>query len=346
MSQAAATPVLDVRDLVTRFETRAGPVHAVNGISYTLHAGESLALVGESGSGKTVSALSLLGLVPPPGRVEGGRVLLNGRDLLGLSRRAWQDVRGKEIAMVFQDPMTSLNPVLTVGRQLTGPMRRHLGMSRRAAEDEAAALLARVGIPDARERLSDHPHRFSGGQRQRIVIAMALACRPAVLVADEPTTALDVTIQAQIVALVRELQEELGTAILWITHDLALVAGLVDRVAVMYGGTLVEEAPVDDLFARPSHPYTRGLLASLPEGSAGTGPLPTIEGRPPDLLDPPSACPFAPRCGWVEQRCRAELPRLRPVAPGHASACWRWEELGGAPGEVGASVEDPGEEPR
>ncbi|MGD2070497.1 MAG: ABC transporter ATP-binding protein [Gemmatimonadota bacterium] len=323
-------PVLEVRGLTTRFHTRSGIVHAVNGVSWTLHEGRSLALVGESGSGKTVSALSLLGLVPHPGRIEGGRVILNGRDLLDLSPKGWQGVRGREIAMVFQDPMTSLNPVLTVGRQLAEPMRRHLGMSRRAAADEAVALLARVGIPDARDRLGDHPHEFSGGQRQRIVIAMALACRPAVLVADEPTTALDVTIQAQILALIRELQAQLGMAILWITHDLALVAGLVDRVAVMYGGTIVEEADVDALYARPRHPYTRGLLASLPDPETG-GRLKVIEGRPPDLVGAPTGCPFAPRCPWAADRCHAEVPPLRPVAAGHASACWRQGDVDAEP---------------
>ncbi|MEQ9401421.1 MAG: ABC transporter ATP-binding protein [Longimicrobiales bacterium] len=326
-SAGASSPVLEVRDLVTRFHTRAGVVHAVNGISYTLRAGEALALVGESGSGKSVSALSLLGLVPPPGRVERGSVKLEGRDLLDLSPKAWRDVRGREIAMVFQDPMTSLNPVLTVGRQVAEPMRRHLGYSRARAAEASAALLTRVGIPDAEKRLADHPHEFSGGQRQRIMIAMALACRPAVLIADEPTTALDVTIQAQIVALVKELQAEMGMAILWITHDLALVAGLVDRVAVMYGGTIVEEAGVERLYADPRHPYTRGLLASLPSGDGARGRLASIDGRPPDLREEPRSCPFAPRCAWAVDRCRQERPPLLDVAPGHRSACWRWNEL-------------------
>lgn len=322
-------PVLDVRDLTTRFRTRSGTVHAVNGVSFSLRPGESLALVGESGSGKTVTALSLLGLVPPPGRVEGGRVLLGGRDLLGLPPKEWREIRGREIGMVFQDPMTSLNPVLTVGRQLAEPMRHHLGMSKREAADEAAALLGRVGIPNARDRLSEHPHQFSGGQRQRIGIAMALACRPAVLIADEPTTALDVTIQAQIVALIRALQREMGMAILWITHDLALVAGLVDRVAVMYAGTVVEEAGVDALYGAPAHPYTRGLLASLPEvaSESETGRLASIEGRPPDLRTAPVACPFAPRCAWALARCREEIPCLEAVGEGHRSACWRRNDL-------------------
>jgi len=335
-----SAPALEVRGLVTRFHTGQGVVHAVNGVSYRLEAGEGLAIVGESGCGKSVAALSLMGLVPHPGRVEGGEVLLGGRDVLHLRPREWEAVRGREIAMVFQDPMTSLNPVLTVGAQLTESLRKHLGMDAPAAWAEAAELLRLVGIPDAGSRLKDHPHQFSGGQRQRIVLAMALACRPSVLIADEPTTALDVTIQAQIVALVKELQRKLGMAILWITHDLALVAGLVDRVAVMYAGAFVEEAPVEELYRNPRHPYTVGLLRSLP--SVREGPrrkLTAIEGRPPDLLDLPVGCSFAPRCPWAEARCRASAPGLLPVGQGHASACWRWEAVGlaaPAPAEGGA----------
>jgi len=328
-SLADRGPVLQVRGLTTRFETSRGVVHAVNGISYSLEAGESLAIVGESGSGKSVSALSLLGLVPPPGRVVAGEVRLDGRDLLGLSPRAWQDVRGNEIAMVFQDPMTSLNPVLTVGRQLAEGIRRHLGLSRADARIEATRLLELVGIPSAPARLDDYPHEFSGGQRQRIMIAMALSCRPSVLIADEPTTALDVTIQDQIVQLVKELQVELGMGIIWITHDLALVAGLVDRVAVMYAGSIVEEAEVDDLYHAPRHPYTIGLLGSMPsiERGRGRGRLPAIEGRPPDLREEFVRCPFADRCAYAIDRCRAEKPVLEAVAAGHRSACWRRTEL-------------------
>ena len=323
------SPLLEVRDLVTRFASDEGTVHAVNGISWSLDAGESLALVGESGSGKTVGALSLLGLLPPGGAVVGGEALLDGRDLLRLGAGELRDVRGRRIAMVFQDPMTSLNPVLTVGRQLTEGLRRHLGMSAAEARGEAIDLLALVGIPDPASRLDDHPHRFSGGQRQRIMIAMALSCRPAVLIADEPTTALDVTIQAQIVALVKDLQARLGMAILWITHDLALVASLVDRVAVMYAGHIVEEAPVRALYRDPRHPYTLGLLRSMPgRPDAGKGRLTPIEGRPPDLREDIRSCPFAPRCRWAVARCHAERPPLLTVSGGHASACWRWEELG------------------
>jgi oligopeptide/dipeptide ABC transporter ATP-binding protein len=336
----AAPPVLSVRGLVTRFPTRQGTVHAVNGVSVDLSAGESLGIVGESGCGKTVTALSLLGLVPAPGRVVAGAVVLNGRDVLGLPRRAWADVRGREIAMVFQDPMTSLNPVLTVGRQLTEGLARQRGLSSAEARKEAAELLRVVGIPDADARVQEYPHRLSGGQRQRVMLAMALACRPAVLVADEPTTALDVTVQAQIVALVKELQARLGMAILWITHDLALAAGLVDRLAVMYAGSFVEQAPVREIYARPRHPYTAALLRSLPAAGTAGGAgrrLAAIEGRPPDLLEAPSACAFAPRCPLATAACRARVPPLAEVSPGHATACLRWEEVGAwaPPGGIG-----------
>jgi oligopeptide/dipeptide ABC transporter ATP-binding protein len=323
-----SAPVLSVRGLVTRFSTREGTVHAVNGISYDLAAGETLAIVGESGCGKSVGALSLLGLVPPPGRVEAGEVVLNGRNVLDLPERALQEVRGREIAMVFQDPMTSLNPVLTVGRQLTEGLVRHRALSPREARAEAVELLRLVGIPNAEERLSDHPHRLSGGQRQRVMIAVALSCRPSVLVADEPTTALDVTIQAQIVALVERLQAQLGMAILWITHDLALVAGLADRVVVIYAGSIVEEAPVRALYARPRHPYTAALLRSLPSAEGRRRRLTAIEGRPPSLFEPPSQCAFAPRCPLAAPSCRAGVPPLVPVEAGHASACLRWQEVG------------------
>ena len=327
---SAATRVLEVRDLVTRFHTESGVVHAVNGISYALDAGEALAIVGESGSGKTVSALSLMGLVPdPPGSVEGGEVLLNGHSLLGLSPKHWRRVRGREIAMVFQDPMTSLNPVLTIGHQMTDPLRRHMGLTRAEARERAVEMLSLVDIPNAADRLSAYPHQFSGGQRQRVMIAMALSCEPAVLIADEPTTALDVTIQAQIIELVQQLREELGMAIIWITHDLAVVAGLVDRVAVMYAGHIIEEAPVGQIYDRPRHPYTLGLLRSMPTLGAPTrARLPSIEGSPPDPSAPSGGCPFAPRCPYVVERCRSELPPLIATGQRARSACWRWEEVG------------------
>jgi len=322
------TPLLQVRDLVVRFHTETGPVYAVNGISWTLAQGEALAVVGESGAGKTVSVLSLLGLLPGTGRVEGGEALFRGRDLLRLPPAELRDVRGRDIAIVFQDPATSLNPVLTVGRQITEGLRYHLGASAADARARAVELLDLVGIANPRARLSDHPHELSGGQRQRVMIAMALACGPAVLVADEPTTALDVTIQAQIVDLVKRLQAELGMAIVWITHDLALVAGLVDRVVVMYAGTVVENAPVADLYARPSHPYTRGLLRSVPTVEPERRKrLRSIDGAPPDLREKPAGCPFAPRCAWAVERCRRETPSLASVSGEHRSACWRWREL-------------------
>ena len=320
--------LLEVQNLVTRFYTEEGTVHAVNGVSYTLDKGESLAIVGESGSGKSVSVLSIMGLIPnPPGKVEGGEVLFNGRNLLQLSPRQVRDIRGKEMAMVFQDPMTSLNPVLTIGLQLTEALERHLDMNAEAAKQRAVELLNLVGIPNAEARFNDYPHQFSGGQRQRIGIAMALLCSPSLLIADEPTTALDVTIQAQIMELVAQLQQQLGMAIIWITHDLGVVAGLVEKVAVMYGGFIVEIAPVRDLYKRTSHPYTLGLLESIPTIEGSDAQLIPIPGLPPDLLQAPTGCPFAPRCRFVIDRCREENPSLLPVTPNHQSACWRWEEI-------------------
>jgi oligopeptide transport system ATP-binding protein len=321
--------MLQVRGLSTRFFTTRGEVHAVRDMSYQLARGESLAIVGESGSGKSVSALSLMGLVPSPGRVVAGEVILGGTNLLELSGREWRAVRGTQIAMVFQDPLTSLNPVLTIGYQLTEGLRRHLRKSKHEAREEAVRLLELVGIPGAEQRLGEHPHAFSGGQRQRIMIAMALACRPSVLIADEPTTALDVTIQDQIVRLVKELQAEFGMSIVWITHDLALVAGLVDRVIVMYAGSIVEEAPVRQLFSDPRHPYTKGLLESMPSiQRPGSERLTAIPGRPPDLRSSFLGCPFAERCSHALDRCRSEPQTLSPVAgaAGHASACLRRDE--------------------
>lgn len=323
------THLLEVRNLVTRFYTEEGVVHAVNGISYTLNQGESMAIVGESGSGKSVSVLSVMRLIPqPPGRVENGEVLFNGRNLLELSDREMRRIRGREIAMIFQDPMTSLNPVLTIGRQLTEALIWHLNMKEGEAKNRATEMLELVGIPSARDRLSDYPHQFSGGQRQRIMIAMALSCNPSLLIADEPTTALDVTIQAQIVELVKQLQEKLGMAIIWITHDLGVVAGLVEKVAVMYAGYIVEEAAVRDLYKNPSHPYTLGLLQSLPKVDAREKTrLVSIKGLPPDLREEPDHCPFAPRCPYVVDRCWEENPPLLPAGPNQTSACWRWQDV-------------------
>ncbi len=319
--------LLEVKNLVTRFRTRDGIVYAVNGISYQLDKGESLAIVGESGSGKSVSVLSLMGLIPnPPGEVVAGEVIFQGQDLLKLSPRALRDIRGKDITMIFQDPMTSLNPVLTVERQLTEGLRRHEQLSREEARERAVEMLTLVGIPNAADRLKDYPHQFSGGQRQRIMIAIGLACNPALLIADEPTTALDVTIQAQILALVQRLKQHFGMAVIWITHDLGVVAGLVDKVMVMYAGFIIEKAPVFDLYKRTSHPYTLGLLQSLPKVDAHDRQrLSPIDGSPPDLTHQPIHCPFAPRCRFAVAECWQAIPPLVRVAPHHEAACFRWE---------------------
>ena len=323
------TRLLDVKNLTTRFYTEDGVVHAVNGISYTLDEGESLGIVGESGSGKSVGVKSIMGLIPsPPGRVDDGEVIFNDRDLLQIPKEELRRVRGREIAMIFQDPMTSLNPVLTIGLQMTEALELHLGMNKEQANSRAVEMMALVGIPDARERLKDYPHEFSGGQRQRIGIAMALSCNPSILIADEPTTALDVTIQAQIIELVLKLKEQLGMAIIWITHDLAVIAGMVDKVAVMYAGFIVEMAPVHELYKKTAHPYTLGLLESLPQVDAAEKQrLIAIEGLPPDLLMEPTYCPFAPRCRYVVDRCYQENPPMHAIAPDHYSACWRAEEV-------------------
>ena len=324
-----APTVLEVDGLRTVFGTREGAVHAVNGVSFRLREGELLGVVGESGSGKSVTMMAMLKLLPsPPARIEGGRVIFEGRDLARLRPKELRAVRGRSIGFVFQDPMTSLNPVFTVGYQLMEPLRTHLGMSKPAARARAAELLTMVGIPSAEERLGDYPHQFSGGQRQRVMIAIALACEPRVLIADEPTTALDVTIQAQIIALVKDLRERLGTAVVWITHDLGVVAGIADRVMVMYGGQVAEIAPVDDLYANPTHPYTRALLETLPRVEAHRhDKLRTITGQPPILTAPPSACPFAPRCPQAHDRCRAANPPLIDIGDGHAAACWLAERI-------------------
>jgi len=323
--------LLDLRDLMTRIPIEGGGVvSAVNGVSFRVARGESLALVGESGSGKSMAALSILGLLPGPGRVTSGQALFNGRDLLALPPEAMAGVRGREIGIVFQDPATSLNPVLTIGRQLTEGLRQHFQLSEAARLDRALELLALVGIADAKDRLASYPHEFSGGQRQRILIAMAVACEPSLLIADEPTTALDATIQAQIVELLKGLQRRLGMAMLWITHDLALVAGLAERVAVMYAGSIVENAPVRDLFRRPRHPYTLGLLKAMPRKDArhhGGDRLVPIPGSPPDLRGQIAGCAFAPRCTMAVDDCRAGRPPLVPVGPGHEAACFKSEEL-------------------
>ena len=315
--------ILDVRDLRVEFHTEEGVVHAVNGISYQLHKGETLGIVGESGCGKSVSVLSIMRLLPVPPAVIHGSILFNGRDLLQLSEDEMRKVRGAQIGMVFQDPLTSLNPVLTIGYQLMEPLQLHLGMSKEEARKRAAELLEMVGIPEASERLDDYPHQFSGGMRQRVMIAMAMACNPPLLIADEPTTALDVTIQAQIVDLMKQLRDEIGMSLIWITHDLGVVAGLAERVIVMYAGFIVEEALIDDLYENPRHPYTKALLNSLPrmDGSPGEK-LESIEGLPPDLLTLPPGCPFAPRCKFAREICFEKRPPLEEIAPGRRLACW------------------------
>ena len=318
------TELLSVEGLETQFRTREGIVHAVNGVSFTLREGETLGIVGESGCGKSVTVMSMLRLIPsPPGKVVAGRAIFQGKDLLSMSDEEIRHIRGAQISMVFQDPMTSFNPVLTIGRQVAEPLEIHMGLSRKQALERAAEMLAMVGIPNARERLNDYPHQFSGGMRQRVMIAMALITAPQILIADEPTTALDVTIQAQIIDLVKRLRDELGMAIIWITHDLGIFAGLADRVAVMYGGYIIEMAQVDELYAHPTHPYTIGLLGSLPRmDETGHRRLTSIDGLPPVLLEKPNYCPFAPRCKYAVDRCWNENPPLMQVAPEHQVACW------------------------
>jgi len=316
--------LLQVKGLRTQFFTQDGVVHAVNGISYDLAEGETLGIVGESGCGKSVGVLSVMRLIPqPPGRIVGGEVLFGGRDLLKIDEAEMRQVRGNKIAMVFQDPMTSLNPVLTINQQVSEALELHLGMDKAQARKRTIELLEMVNIPKAAERIDDYPHQFSGGMRQRVMIAMGLSCNPQLLIADEPTTALDVTIQAQIVDIVKRLKQELGMAIIWITHDLGVVAGLADRVAVMYAGYIIEMADVKDLYADPRHPYTLGLLHSIPRLDAERkSKLTPIEGLPPDLIDMPAGCPFAPRCSYAIERCLIENPQLETVARRHQVACW------------------------
>jgi len=317
-------PLLKVEGLKTIFHTKGKAVTAVTGINFELGQGETLGIVGESGSGKSVMMLSVMRLIPsPPGRIAGGRVIFNGRDLLQLSKDEMRRVRGKEIAMIFQDPMTSLNPVLTINQQMSEAMMVHLGLDRKAARARSLELLQLVGIPDAVNRLDDYPHQFSGGMRQRVMIAMGLSCNPKLLIADEPTTALDVTIQAQITALVKRLRDEIGMSVIWITHDLGIVAGLADRIIVMYAGHVMENAPIEELYDHPRHPYTLGLLGAIPRLDAGSSKrLTPIPGLPPDLANPPQGCPFVPRCPYRIDKCFDERPAPMPVAPNHYSACW------------------------
>jgi len=324
--------LLEINDLRTRFYTDEGVVHAVNGISYALEEGEILGVVGESGCGKSVHALSVMRLIPsPPGKIESGKIVFAGRDLLHLSGNEMRHIRGSEIAMVFQDPMTSLNPVFTIGYQIMEALILHQGMDKNQAKDRAGELLTLVGIPAAWQRLDDYPHQFSGGMRQRAMIAMALSCNPKLLIADEPTTALDVTIQAQIIELVKRLQQNLGMAVMWITHDLGVVAELAHRINVMYAGYIVERGKARDIFKRTRHPYTQGLLGSLPRIDEAPGTkLISIPGLPPDLIDLPTGCPFAARCDYAEDQCWESMPALEETdGQGHTVACWRWKYVAG-----------------
>ncbi|MSQ15146.1 MAG: ABC transporter ATP-binding protein [Dehalococcoidia bacterium] len=316
--------LLQVKDLATQFFTQEGVVKAVDGITYDVEEGETLGLVGESGCGKSVSAMSLLRLIPnPPGRIVRGEVLFDGEDLVKVDEARLREIRGNKIGMIFQEPMTSLNPVLTIGRQLTEALELHLGMDRNAANKRAAELLHMVGIPEAETRLSDYPHQFSGGMRQRVMIAIGLSCNPRLLLADEPTTALDVTIQAQILELIKRLSRELGTSVILITHNLGVVARYADRVNVMYAGRIIETGTARDIYGLPRHPYTLGLLKSVPRlDQAMKEKLDPIEGLPPDLIDLPPGCPFRPRCKFTIDKCAVEYPPLITVGENHRAACW------------------------
>jgi oligopeptide transport system ATP-binding protein len=332
-------PLLQVKDLKTYFFTDDGVVKAVDGVTWDVEQGETLGLVGESGCGKSVSALSILRLISsPPGKIVGGEVLFDGEDLLKVDEDEIRHVRGNKIAMVFQEPMTSLNPVLTIGRQLTEALELHLKMDRASSRERAIQLLDMVGIPEAATRINDYPHQFSGGMRQRVMIAMALSCNPKLLLADEPTTALDVTIQAQVLEILARLSRELGTAVVIITHNLGVVARYADRVNVMYAGKIVETATAKELYANPRHPYTVGLLKSVPRlDQARKQKLEVIEGNPPDLINPPKGCPFFPRCTYRVERCAEEMPPLTQVADKHYSACWEWPKVGVAKSMAGVS---------
>jgi oligopeptide/dipeptide ABC transporter ATP-binding protein len=314
--------LLEVDDLRTYFKTRAGEVHAVDGVRFSVERGKTLGIVGESGCGKSVTALSIMGLLPPSGRIVSGSIRFEGRELTTMSQRELEDIRGRQIAMIFQDPMTSLNPTLTIGLQIMETMQRHLDFSRDEARKRAIELLEEVHIPNARQRLDDYPHRYSGGMRQRVMIAIALSCNPKLLIADEPTTALDVTVQAGILDLLEELREEHQMSMIIITHDMGVVAEAADDIAVMYAGQIVEQTSAEELFDHPEHPYTEALLGALPqlEGEGvRQGRLTAIPGRPPDLLDPPPACRFAPRCPYAsfDDSCAKEPPELREIRPGH-----------------------------
>jgi len=322
-------PLLEVKNLKTQFSTPDGVVKAVDDVSFQVRPGETLGIVGESGCGKSITALSIMRLIPsPPGKIVGGAVIFRGRDLLRMSDAEVRSIRGRRIAMIFQDPMTSLNPVLTIDRQISESLQLHLGLPSRQARRRSIELLTMVGIPDADERINHYPHQFSGGMRQRVMIAIALSCNPDLLIADEPTTALDVTIQAQILDLIRTIQREHRMALVPITHDLGVVAGTTDRIAVMYAGRIVETAATQEVFANPRHPYTVGLLNSIPRlDRARPAKLAAIRSLPPELIGLPDACPFAPRCDYARDRCEQANPPLEEIGPGHRAACWHWQEV-------------------
>ncbi len=328
MSKEKNSPLLQVKDLHTEFAVEGRKAHAVAGVSFDVHPGEILGIVGESGSGKSVTSLSILRLIPdPPGKITQGEIHFGGRDLLKLSYEEMREIRGREIAMIFQEPMTSLNPVFTIEKQVTEPIMLHEGLQKNEAVECAVEVLEAVGIPDAWRRLKDYPHQFSGGMRQRVMIAMALICRPAILIADEPTTALDVTIQAQMLELMQQIKSEReGAAIILITHDLAVIAEMCDRVIVMYGGLIQEIAGIHELFESPLHPYTRGLLASIPREENKGKRLHAIQGTVPSIFDFPAGCKFCNRCESVEDRCRVEEPPLREIRKGHWVRCHLAEE--------------------
>jgi oligopeptide transport system ATP-binding protein len=322
-------PLLEVKNLKTQFFTQDGVVKAVDDLSFYIMPGETLGVVGESGSGKSITGLSLMRLIPsPPGKIVNGEVIFNGKDVLKMSDEQVRHIRGNEIAMIFQDPMTSLNPVLTINRQISESLILHMGMNKEQAKSRAVELLKMVGIPNAEERVDQYPHQFSGGMRQRVMIAMALSCNPKLLIADEPTTALDVTIQAQILDLMKNLQAETGAGVMMITHSMGVVAGMADRVQVMYAGHIVETATTEEIFANPRHPYTVGLMKSIPRLDARTKEkLQPIRGLPPDLIDLPDMCPFVPRCNYAREQCERKNPPLMEVSPGHFSACWFHDEV-------------------
>jgi oligopeptide transport system ATP-binding protein len=314
--------ILEVKNLQVTFKTRAGLVKAVDDVSFTVGQGEIVAIVGESGCGKSVTSLSIMGLIGYPGQITGGQIMFDGKDLTKLKENEMRKIRGGKIAMIFQDPMTSLNPVLTIGEQIKESLKLHLGLTGKPADDRAIELLSLVGIPNPETRLKQYPHEFSGGMRQRVMIAMALSCDPKLLIADEPTTALDVTIQAQIMDLLKSLQKKLGMSIILITHDLGVVAGMADRVIVMYGGKVAESGPVHQIFEAPTHAYTWGLMRSIPKMTGEKKRLVPIVGQPPDLLKPPAGCRFAPRCPHAMAICNKVQPALEPVGPNQLSACW------------------------